>query len=86
MSILAPNSHILCREVHQCKKTVKRDCKAESFWDTSRPAFVELEPITDAEHLDLILDKAKQSSQPIVIDWYTKLEKLAAEYDTKYSL
>ncbi|KAL4587560.1 hypothetical protein LXL04_000432 [Taraxacum kok-saghyz] len=128
MSILAPNSHLLCREVHhrdqqqphqpnwsniccsypiktcgfgfdgrkmdQCKKTVKRDCKAESFWDTSRPAFVELEPITDAEHLDLILDKAKQSSQPIVIDWMAawcrkciylkpKLEKLAAEYDTK---
>ncbi|PWA42385.1 WCRKC thioredoxin 1 [Artemisia annua] len=132
MSILAPNSHILYKEVHhrdqyhhqppqlqywsngccsnsiktnglgfdgrknidQWKKVVKRDCKAEAFWDLSRPSFVAMEPITDADHLEIILEQAKQNSQPIIIDWMAswcrkciylkpKLEKLAAEYDTK---
>ncbi|CAH1418349.1 unnamed protein product [Lactuca virosa] len=128
MSILAPNSHLFCREIphrdqqqphqpnwsngccsnpiktcvfgfdrrkiEQSKKIVKRNCKVEAFWDVSRPAFVEMEPITDSDHLDLILDKANQASQPIIIDWMAawcrkciylkpKLEKLAAEYDTK---
>ncbi|CAH1439348.1 unnamed protein product [Lactuca virosa] len=36
------------------------DCKVEAFWDVSRPAFVEMEPITDADHLDLILDNTNQ--------------------------
>ncbi|KVI03542.1 hypothetical protein Ccrd_018166 [Cynara cardunculus var. scolymus] len=131
MSILAPNSHILYRELHhrehqqqphqqnwsngccsnaiktcgfgfdrrkmdhRFKKIEKRDCKVAAFWDPSRPAFVELEPITDADHLDRILEQAKEASQPIIIDWMAawcrkciylkpKLEKLAAEYDTKY--
>ncbi|XP_024974445.1 thioredoxin-like 3-1, chloroplastic isoform X1 [Cynara cardunculus var. scolymus] len=131
MSILAPNSHILYRELHhrehqqqphqqnwsngccsnaiktcgfgfdrrkmdhRFKKIEKRDCKVAAFWDPSRPAFVELEPITDADHLDRILEQAKEASQPIIIDWMAawcrkciylkpKLEKLAAEYDTKF--
>ncbi|KAK1428803.1 hypothetical protein QVD17_17643 [Tagetes erecta] len=82
------------RKNDQFKKIVKRDCKVEAFWDVSRPAFVEMEPITDSDHLDVVLEQAKQVSQPIVIDWMAawcrkciylkpKLEKLAAEYDTK---
>ncbi|XP_076887749.1 thioredoxin-like 3-1, chloroplastic [Bidens hawaiensis] len=78
----------------QLKRIVKRECKAAAFWDLSRPAFVEMEPITDSDHLDAVLEQAKQASQPIVIDWMAawcrkciylkpKLEKLAAEYDTK---
>ncbi|KAF5821412.1 putative peptide-N(4)-(N-acetyl-beta-glucosaminyl)asparagine amidase [Helianthus annuus] len=81
----------------QSKRIVKRDCKAAAFWDLSRPAFVEMEPITDSDHLDIILEKAKQASQPILIDWMAtwcrkciylkpKLEKLAAEYDTKLKI
>lgn len=58
------------RKTYQWKKTLKRDCKVEALWDFSRPAFVEMEPITDTDHLDLILEKAKQASQPILIDWY----------------
>nr|XP_043610093.1 thioredoxin-like 3-1, chloroplastic [Erigeron canadensis] len=82
---------------HQWKKTMKRDCKVEALWDFSRPAFVEMEPINDVEHLELILEKAKQASQPIIIDWMAawcrkciylkpKLEKLGAEFDTKLKI
>ncbi|CDP10160.1 unnamed protein product [Coffea canephora] len=53
-----------------------------------------MQPIEDCDQLDKILDEAKQLSQPIIIDWMAswcrkciylepKLEKLAAEYDTK---
>ncbi|KAL8258666.1 hypothetical protein R6Q59_026619 [Mikania micrantha] len=76
----------------QSKRIVKRDCKVAAYWD--KPAFVEMEPITDSDNLDAVLEQAKQASQPIVIDWMAawcrkciylkpKLEKLAAEYDTK---
>lgn len=58
------------RKMDQWKKIVKRDCKVKALFDFSRPAFVEMEPITDTDHLDLILEKAKQASQPIIIDWY----------------
>ncbi|PRQ44440.1 putative monodehydroascorbate reductase (NADH) [Rosa chinensis] len=125
MSVLAANSHILCREVHRrehqqqfwsaaggscvlpkssgfgffhrnrdSKKILRRDLKVEAFWPESRPTFVEMEPINDSDHLDHILSHAQQLSQPIVIDWMAawcrkciylkpKLEKLAAEYETK---
>ncbi|KAL2464739.1 Thioredoxin-like 3-1 [Forsythia ovata] len=124
MSILLPNSHILCRsEIHQreqqllsstgnglksygfgfdrsksdlCKKFAKKDfIKSYAFWpDLSRPTSVEMDPIQDCEQLDKALDRAKDLSQPIVIDWMAnwcrkciylkpKLEKLAAEFDTK---
>ncbi|KAL6133825.1 hypothetical protein ACLB2K_066058 [Fragaria x ananassa] len=125
MSVLAANSHIFCREVHQrehqqqfcsaaggsfglpkssgfgflhrnrdSKKILRRDLKAEAFWPESRPTFVEMESINDSDHLDHILSQAQQLSQPIVIDWMAawcrkciylkpKLEKLAAEYETK---
>ncbi|KAK9057680.1 hypothetical protein SSX86_022516 [Deinandra increscens subsp. villosa] len=80
------------RKVDQSKKIEKMDCKVAAFWDVSRPSFVELEPITDSDHLDIILEQAKQASQPIIIDWMAawcrkciylkpKLEKLAAEFD-----
>lgn len=124
MSVLAANSHILCREVHHrehqqqfwrgggnlllpkssgfgffprnrdSKKILRRHLKVEAFWPESRPTFVEMEPINDSDQLDHILSYAQQLSQPIVIDWMAswcrkciylkpKLEKLAAEYDTK---
>ncbi|KAL3534149.1 hypothetical protein ACH5RR_002610 [Cinchona calisaya] len=78
------------------KKVVKRDSRVSAaFWpDLSRPEAVEMQPIEDSDQLDKILDEAKQLSQPIVIDWMAswcrkciylkpKLEKLAADYDTK---
>ncbi|CAA2954589.1 Thioredoxin-like 3-1, chloroplastic [Olea europaea subsp. europaea] len=123
MSILLPNSQILCRseiqqqqqllsntanglksygfgfdrnKSEQWKKIAKKDIiKTYSFWpDLSRPTAVEMEPIQDSEQLDKALDRAKELSQPIIIDWMAnwcrkciflrpKLEKLAAEFDTK---
>ncbi|XP_068307261.1 thioredoxin-like 3-1, chloroplastic [Pyrus communis] len=75
-------------------KTLKRDLKVEAFWDTDTSRVVELEAINDCDQLDQILGHARESSQPVVIDWMAswcreciylkpKLEKLAAEYDTK---
>lgn len=68
----------------------------EAMWDISRPSTVELIPINDSEQLDQILVRAQQNSEPIIIDWMAswcrkciylqpKLEKLAAEFDTKVS-
>lgn len=99
MSILLPNSQILCRseiqqqqqllsntanglksygfgfdrnKSEQWKKIAKKDIiKTYSFWpDLSRPTAVEMEPIQDSEQLDKALDRAKELSQPIIIDWY----------------
>ncbi|XP_050120824.1 thioredoxin-like 3-1, chloroplastic isoform X2 [Malus sylvestris] len=77
-------------------KTLKRDLKVEAFWDTDTwsPTVVELEAINDCHQLDQILSHAQESSLPVVIDWMAswcrkciylkpKLEKFAAEYDTK---
>ncbi|KAB2608084.1 thioredoxin-like 3-1 [Pyrus ussuriensis x Pyrus communis] len=52
-------------------KTLKRDLKVEAFWDTdtSSPTVVELEAINDCDQLDQILSHARESSQPVVIDW-----------------
>ncbi|KAL7138618.1 hypothetical protein ABFS83_10G175900 [Erythranthe nasuta] len=76
----------------------KRDIiRASAFWSSSeisKPSSMEMENILDSQHLDQILDNAKDLSQPIVIDWMAawcrkciylkpKVEKLAAEYDTK---
>ncbi|KAG8646864.1 hypothetical protein MANES_09G036900v8 [Manihot esculenta] len=78
-----------------CKRISKRDLRVEAFWpDITRPTAVDMEPINDSEHLDQILLQAQEVSQPILIDWMAawcrkciylkpKLEKLAAEYDTK---
>ncbi|KAA8516976.1 hypothetical protein F0562_017206 [Nyssa sinensis] len=77
------------------RTTAKRNLRVDAFWqDLSRPTFVELEPITDCDHLDQILLQAQELSKSIIIDWMAawcrkciylkpKLEKLAAEYDTK---
>ncbi|XP_010672634.2 thioredoxin-like 3-1, chloroplastic isoform X1 [Beta vulgaris subsp. vulgaris] len=77
-------------------RRVKRgEIKTHASWlDLSQPNSVEMEPIKDCDHLDQILQQAKENSQPIIIDWMAnwcrkciylkpKLEKLAAEYDTK---
>ncbi|KAF5737355.1 WCRKC thioredoxin 1 isoform 1 [Tripterygium wilfordii] len=83
------------RNKDSMKKIVKRDCRAQAFWPASRPAFIEMEPINDSDHLDQILQSAQELSQPIIIDWMAawcrkciylkpKLEKLAAEYDPKF--
>ncbi|KAH9626155.1 hypothetical protein KSS87_004057 [Heliosperma pusillum] len=73
----------------------KRVIKVQALWaDLSRPQSVDMEPIKDSDQLELILEKAKEHSQPIIIDWMAnwcrkciylkpKLEKLAAEFDTK---
>ncbi|XP_050227180.1 thioredoxin-like 3-1, chloroplastic isoform X2 [Mercurialis annua] len=79
------------------KKITKRreTVRVEAFWaDTTRPASIEMEPINDSDQLDQILLNAQQISHPILIDWMAswcrkciflkpKLEKLAAEFDTK---
>ncbi|OMO68920.1 Thioredoxin [Corchorus olitorius] len=77
------------------KNTVRRDWRVEALWpDLSRPSTLEMEPINDCDQLDQILLRAQELSQPILIDWMAawcrkciylkpKLEKLAAEYDTK---
>ncbi|XAR70046.1 Monodehydroascorbate reductase (NADH) [Bertholletia excelsa] len=124
MSIIAPNSQIVYREIYQrdqqqqfwhgiclaplraCgfgfdrrkgewKKIARRDWKVNAFWpDLSRPSVVEMEPILDSDQLDQALLKAQELSQPLLIEWMAawcrkciylkpKLEKLAAEYDTK---
>lgn len=101
MSVIAANSHVLCRELKprehnlqqsynnnssSCvfwpkpsfrnrdsnKKTLKRDLfKTHAFWpDLSKPTVLEMEPINDSDHLDQILNHAKDISQPILIDWY----------------
>lgn len=58
------------RKHSECKKILKRDCRANSFLpDLSRPESVKMEPITDSDHLDQILAKATDHCQPIVIDW-----------------
>ncbi|KAL7613954.1 uncharacterized protein LOC122196544 [Lactuca sativa] len=59
------------RKDEQSKKIVKRDCKVEAFRDVSRPAFVEMEPIIDGDHLDLILDNTNQG-----IVKYDRIHKL----------
>ncbi|CAM8956722.1 hypothetical protein QQ045_015747 [Rhodiola kirilowii] len=71
--------------------------KAEAFWqDVSPPraTSIEMDPITDCDQFDQILQQAQELSQPIVVDWMAawcrkciflkpKLEKLAAEFDSK---
>ncbi|GFP91657.1 thioredoxin-like 3-1 chloroplastic [Phtheirospermum japonicum] len=82
-------------KINEWKKRAKRDTRAYAFWpELSKPATLEMEPIQDCEHFDQILEKAKELSQPVVVDWMAswcrkciylkpKLEKLAADYDTK---
>ncbi|XP_030928084.1 thioredoxin-like 3-1, chloroplastic isoform X3 [Quercus lobata] len=83
------------RRNRECKKSLRRDIRVDAFWpDLSRPTTVEMEHINDCDHLDQILLLAQKHSEPIIIDWMAtwcrkciylkpKLEKLAAELDTK---
>ncbi|KAI4348793.1 hypothetical protein L6164_009471 [Bauhinia variegata] len=83
------------REGCNCNNTRKRDFRVNALWpDLSRPSSIEMESIVDSDQLDQILLQAQRNSQPIVIDWMAawcrkciymkpKLEKLAAEYDSK---
>ncbi|XP_048497518.1 thioredoxin-like 3-1, chloroplastic isoform X2 [Beta vulgaris subsp. vulgaris] len=52
-------------------RRVKRgEIKTHASWlDLSQPNSVEMEPIKDCDHLDQILQQAKENSQPIIIDW-----------------
>ncbi|CAA0833582.1 Thioredoxin-like 3-1- chloroplastic [Striga hermonthica] len=82
---------------YEWRKRGNRDLRASAaFWpELSKPsAALEMEPIQDCQHFDQILDKAKELSQPILVDWMAawcrkciylkpKLEKLATDYDTK---
>ncbi|KAL3755427.1 hypothetical protein ACJRO7_002473 [Eucalyptus globulus] len=136
MSVLAPNPHVLLREVcpreqqqhhhhHQqglsggvgslslhrppghfpfgdrgrssdCPSRIaRRGARAGAFWpDSSSHAVAEMEPIQDSDQLDQILQRARELSQPVLIDWMAawcrkciylkpKLEKLAIEYESK---
>ncbi|KAK2647307.1 hypothetical protein Ddye_014796 [Dipteronia dyeriana] len=78
------------------KRIAKRDVRVvANLWpDLSRPTSVDMEPINDSDHLDQILLRAQELSQPILIDWMAawcrkciylkpKLEKLSADFDTK---
>ncbi|XP_030453035.1 thioredoxin-like 3-1, chloroplastic [Syzygium oleosum] len=78
-----------------CPRVARRDARAGAFWpDSSSHAVAEMEPIEDSDQLDQILQRARELSQPILIDWMAawcrkciylkpKLEKLAAEYESK---
>lgn len=93
--LLHKNSAFFWVDTASRSKSVRRDVRVEALWpDLSRPTSVELEPINDSDHLDQILLRAQELSQPILIDWMAswcrkciylkpKLEKLAAEFDTK---
>ncbi|XP_041995827.1 thioredoxin-like 3-1, chloroplastic [Salvia splendens] len=85
----------LDRSRNEWRKRAKRDLRSWAFWpELSKPSSVEMEPIQDSEHFDRILESAKELSQPLLVDWMAtwcrkciflkpKLEKLAAEFDTK---
>ncbi|XP_057782505.1 thioredoxin-like 3-1, chloroplastic isoform X2 [Salvia miltiorrhiza] len=85
----------LDRSRNEWRKRAKRDLRACAFWpELSKPSSVEMEPIQDTDHFDRILESAKELSQPVLVDWMAawcrkciflkpKLEKLAAEFDTK---
>lgn len=83
------------RSRKEWSKRGKRDLRGSAFWpELFKPSSVEMEPIQDCEHFDQILETAKDLSQPVLVDWMAawcrkciylkpKLEKLAADYDTK---
>jgi thiol-disulfide isomerase/thioredoxin len=95
LGVLKSNGVGFDRRNYDSKKIEKRNFRVDAMWpDLSRPTSVELEPIQDCDQLDQILLNSQQLSQPIIIDWVAawcrkciylkpKLEKLAAEYDTK---
>ncbi|XP_030516119.1 thioredoxin-like 3-1, chloroplastic [Rhodamnia argentea] len=78
-----------------CPRIARPDTRAGAFWpDSSSHAVAEMEPIEDCDQLDQVLQRARELSQPILIDWMAawcrkciylkpKLEKLAAEYESK---
>lgn len=78
------------------ERKIRRNLRVEANWwpDLSRPSTIEMKAINDCEQLDQILQHAQQNSQLVLIDWMAawcrkciylkpKLEKLAAEFDTK---
>lgn len=59
----------------------RRNVRVKALWpDLSRPSVLEMEPITDSDHLDQILLNAQQNSQPILIDWYFLFSILVIMY------
>ena len=56
-----------------------------AFWATkAEPTPVELEPIADVDHLDLVLRQAQELSQPIIIDWSLSLSLSLSIYLSIY--
>lgn len=90
---LSSSNHILLTLSNRRKRC---RVKVEALWSSNidRPSSVNLEAISGEEELDQILDQARQTSQPVIIDWMAKwcrkciylkpkLEKLAAEFYPK---
>ncbi|CAH9107664.1 unnamed protein product, partial [Cuscuta europaea] len=80
------------KERGKWKKVKNMELRIGDSW--SDMSSMEMQPIEDCEQLDQILAQAKHLSQPIIIDWMAawcrkciylkpKLEKMAAEYDSK---
>ncbi|KAK7861592.1 thioredoxin-like 3-1 [Quercus suber] len=68
------------RRNRECKKSLRRDIRADAFWpDLSRPTTVEMEHINDKA--DIASRMATWCRKCIYLK--PKLEKLAAEFDTK---
>ncbi|XP_078433098.1 thioredoxin-like 3-1, chloroplastic [Wolffia australiana] len=87
----------LPEELGRRRRRRRASTAVAAFWATkAEPTPIDMEPITDSDHLDLILGQAQELSQPIIIDWMAswcrkciylkpKLEKLAADYsDLKF--
>ena len=63
----------ICRSYRRVKR---REVMVHASWlDLSKPSNLEMEPITDCDHLEQILQQAKESSQPIIIDWFVIFHK-----------
>ncbi|CAH9138453.1 unnamed protein product [Cuscuta epithymum] len=90
------NSHgIGDKERGKWKKVKNMELRIGGSWsDMFSPSSMEMQPIEDCEQLDQILAQAKHLSKPIIIHWMAawcrkciflkpKLEKMAAEYDSK---
>lgn len=61
---------------NEWRKRANRDLRAPaSFWSEVSKASspVEMEPILDCKQFDQILDKAKELSHPLIVDWSISL-------------
>lgn len=74
LSLHRPPGHFSIGDLNRsldCPRIARRDTRAGAFWhDSSSHAVAEMEPIEDCDQLDQILQRARELSQPILIDWY----------------